>query len=61
MKATEQEIKDDLLRTRLIHGDMYEYKLKKGTRIDLGKLKDNQRVCASQIKGYHTLLTLRTV
>jgi len=55
----ELEIHADLERTKEMY-PKYTAELvihpKKGG-IDLSKLSKNQRVCASQVKGYYTLLT----
>lgn len=53
----EAEKEQDLKHSESIHGPGYTYELKKGGRVDLTKLDKNQRVCASHIKGYHTLMT----
>lgn len=39
------------------HGENYTYEHRKGTRVNLHSLNSNQRVCASQIKGHHILMT----
>lgn len=41
----------------LKHGKMFIYELVKGTRPDLTKLKKGQRVCNSELKGFHILMT----
>ena len=51
------QVKDELENARQIHGDNYTYELKKGIRIDLKFLHENERVCASSIKGHHILMT----
>ena len=38
-------------------GNTFTYKLTKGTRPNLMKLKNGQRVCASGVKGFHILMT----
>jgi len=53
----EAEKEQDLKHAESIHGSGYTYELKKGSRVDLTKLENNQRICASHIKGYHILMT----
>lgn len=43
-------------RVREIHGDGYDYALRKGDNVVLSDLKDGQSVCASQVEGHHVLL-----
>jgi hypothetical protein len=52
-KAKEEE---ELERMKVIHGDKFIYELREGTSIDLRNLKDNMRICASNIKGHHILM-----
>mgnify|MGYP006389168513 CR=1 FL=1 len=52
-----QKINEDMEHIRSIHGFGFSYTLKKGTSVDLTKLNNNQKVCASKIKGHHWLLT----
>jgi len=53
----EAEKKQALSDAKKIHGNKYNYELKKGTSVDLTKLKHNQKVCASGVKGHHILMT----
>jgi hypothetical protein len=53
----EAEKKQALIDVKKMHGDKYTYEFKKGTSVDLTKLKDGQRVCASGVKGHHILMT----
>lgn len=54
---TEQQIKSDLDLIKSIHGDKYTYEHRKGDRPDLRLLEDNQKVCASELEGYHIVMT----
>ena len=49
--------KDAIETAKKIHGDKFTYKVRKGVSVDLTKLKSNQRVCATDLKGHHILLT----
>lgn len=40
-----------------IHGNKFNYEVRKGSVVNLSKLKEGQRVCACSLKGYHILLT----
>ena len=40
-----------------IHGEKFNYELVIGSLVDLTKLKNNQKVCGSKIKGHHILIT----
>lgn len=40
-----------------IHGNKFNYEVRKGSVVNLTKLKEGQRVCACSLKGYHILLT----
>lgn len=53
----EVEKKQALTHAESIHGNTFTYKLTKGTRPNLLKLKNGQRVCASGVKGFHILMT----
>jgi hypothetical protein len=53
----EVEKKQALTHAESIHGNTFTYKLTKGTRPNLMKLKNGQRVCASGVKGFHILMT----
>lgn len=53
----EAEKREAIRLVKEIHGDNFTYEVRKGTSVDLTKLKANQRVCASGLKGHHVLLT----
>jgi|JI9StandDraft_1071089.scaffolds.fasta_scaffold85358_1 hypothetical protein len=53
----EAEKKQALTHAESIHGNTFTYKLTKGTRPNLMKLKNGQGVCASGVKGFHILMT----
>lgn len=53
----EAEKKQALTHAESIHGSTFNYELAKGTRPNLTKLKNGQRVCASGVKGFHILMT----
>jgi uncharacterized membrane-anchored protein len=53
----EAEKKQALNHAESIHGNTFTYKLTKGTRPNLMKLKNGQGVCASGVKGFHILMT----
>ena len=53
----EIEKKQALSHAESIHGNTFTYKLTKGTRPNLMKLKNGQRVCASKVEGFHILMT----
>lgn len=40
-----------------MHGPFFTYTLEPGTEVNLYDLKIGQRVCASQVDGYHILMT----
>ena len=44
-----------------IHGDKFTYEVKKGTSVDLRKLKAGERICASGVKGHHIFMTEKSV
>lgn len=54
---TDESIRLAIEHAKSIHGDSFKYEVKKGTSVDLFKLKEHQRVCASKIKGTHILMT----
>lgn len=55
----EAEKEQDLKHAESIHGSDYTYELRKGSMVNLTKLKlnNNERICESSIKGYHILMT----
>ncbi len=53
----EVEKKQALTHAESIHGNTFTYKLARGTRPNLMKLKNGQGVCASGVKGFHILMT----
>ncbi len=56
-EVRQNKMAEDLDHAKSIHGEGYTYEHRKGTAVDLSKLKNNQKVCASKIKGHHILLT----
>ncbi len=53
----EAEKKQAIITTEEKHGTGYTYEVRKGTRVDLTKLKRGQEVCACMVKGHHMLMT----
>ncbi len=57
----EAEKREAVKHAQSIHGDKFTYEVKKGTRVDLRKLKAGERICASGVKGHHILMTEKTI
>lgn len=49
--------KEAIARAKKIHGNKFNYEVRKGSVVNLTKLKAGKRVCACSLKGYHILLT----
>lgn len=56
IRKSKTETKISIAHARSIHGDDYSYKRRKGTRIELSELKENESVCHGG-DTWHILMT----